>query len=277
MSTSGSAPSFRILKKTYTGEERPEVEGFHFFHELFYVTEGTCSVFIGQRTYHLSQGDFAVIPAGTLHKTDFRAVGHSVKFVVSFSRETAGRIDAFFGEPLTAACLRAGRVTAPAQRREAAAMLMNRMLYESEQQPPHAGSVCLACLAQLLISILRYRRHEEETTGAVEAQTGRIQEIADYIARHAAEDMTLEHLSARFALSPSHLSRTFRKATGFGIREYLINLRIRKACDLLLTTDHTVTRIADLSGFSDPNYFGDAFRKATGLSPRDYRKMGTEA
>ncbi|MBR4457484.1 MAG: helix-turn-helix domain-containing protein [Clostridia bacterium] len=269
-----SAPEFRMLKKTYTGEERPEVEGFHFFHELFYVTEGTCSVFIGRRTYRISAGDFAVIPAGTLHKTDFRALGHSVKVVVSFSRETAARIDAFLGEDLCAACLHPGRVTAPAQRREAVAMLLNRMLYEYENQPLHAASVCRACLAELLISILRYRRHEEENAGTVDAQTARMQEVADYIAQHAEEDLPLERLAACFALSPSHHSRTFRKATGFGVREYLISLRIRRACDLLLTTDLTVTEIANRCGFSDPNYFGDAFRKSTGLSPRNYRKLG---
>ncbi len=43
--------------------------------------------------------------------------------------------------------------------------------------------------------------------------------------------------------------------------------------ELLLNTEKTVTEISDLCGFHDPNYFGDAFRRATGLSPRDYRKQ----
>ena len=66
----------------------------------------------------------------------------------------------------------------------------------------------------------------------------------------------------------------FKQATGFGLREYLVNLRIQRACELLLSTTLSITDIADKCGFNDSNYFGDAFRKAIGVSPRDYRKLG---
>jgi len=264
----------RIMRETRTGVKREDTERFHNFQELYYISEGSCSVFIGRRTYRLKAGDFAVIPAGVLHKTDFLSLGQNAKYVISFSRKTGREIDAFLDEPVAAGCMRAGKVTAPVQRTEAVTLLLNRMLYEYENQPDHARSFCRACLAELLISVLRYRTGQEENDGSLSLKDDRIQQVASYLCEHAAEPLTLESVAARFALSPSHLSRIFKQETGFGIREYLIHYRIQQACELLMTTRLTVTEIADRCGFSDSNYFGDAFRKATGLSPREFRKLG---
>ena len=109
--------------------------------------------------------------------------------------------------------------------------------------------------------------------GNEDAAHGRMREVAAYLCEHAREQITLSEVAAHFAVSPSHLSRVFHQETGFGLREYLVHYRIRQACDLLLNSDLSVTQIADQCGFSDSNYFGDAFKKATGLSPREYRKL----
>ena len=265
---------FRILKKTHTGVLEEDKKRFHRFHEIFCITEGRCSVLIGRRIYRLQAGDMAVIPARTLHKTDYLSDGPHTKFVVSLTKETAAEIDGFLGEQLTPMCLQAGSVTLPTQRREAIYLLLGRMLYEQENQPPHAHSVAKACLCELLTSLLRYRAQEAEHDGTPDEGMERIHRVTGYLYEHLGEEITLPHLAAHFAVSPSHLSRTFKQATGFGLREYLVNLRIQRACELLLSTTLSITDIADKCGFNDSNYFGDAFRKAIGVSPRNYRKLG---
>ncbi len=265
---------FRILKKTHTGVLEEDKKRFHRFHEIFCITEGRCSVLIGRRIYRLQAGDMAVIPARTLHKTDYLSDGPHTKFVVSLTKETAAEIDGFLGEQLTPMCLQAGSVTIPTQRREAIYLLLGRMLYEQENQPPHAHSVAKACLCELLTSLLRYRAQEAEHDGTPDEGMERIHRVTGYLYEHLGEEITLPHLAAHFAVSPSHLSRTFKQVTGFGLREYLVNLRIQRACELLLSTTLSITDIADKCGFNDSNYFGDAFRKAIGVSPRDYRKLG---
>ena len=266
-------PDLRVLKKIRTGFQEEETERFHPFHEVFYVAEGSCSVFIGHQVYRLKKGDFAVIPAGTVHRTDYLSTGQNTKIILSFSKRTAREIDQFLGESLTRLSLKPGRIRTPVQRQDAVNLVLNRMLYEYENQPYHAHSFCKACLTELLISLIRYRSGEEENDGVVSPGDERIQAVAEYISEHLQEDLNLKMLGEIFALSPSHLSRTFHTVTGIPLREYLVNLRIQKAMELLMNTTKTVTEIADLCGFRDPNYFGDAFRKATGLSPRDYRKQ----
>ena len=264
---------FKILKESRMGQAREESERFHRYHELYYIAEGKCSVFIGQRTYRLQTGDFALIPAGTLHKTDFTSHGQNTKYVISFSVNTARQIDAFLETEIAETGIRAGKIKAPVQRQEAVLLLVNRMLYEFENQPPLGRSLCLALLAELLISLQRYRAGEAENDGNEDTAHGRMREVAAYLCEHAREQITLSEVAAHFAVSPSHLSRVFHQETGFGLREYLVHYRIRQACDLLLNTNLSVTQIADRCGFSDSNYFGDAFKKATGLSPREYRKL----
>ncbi len=264
---------FKILKESRMGQALEESERFHRYHELYYIAEGKCSVFIGQRTYRLQTGDFALIPAGTLHKTDFTSHGQNTKYVISFSVNTARQIDAFLETEIAETGIRAGKIKAPVQRQEAVLLLVNRMLYEFENQPPLGRSLCLALLAELLISLQRYRAGEAENDGNEDAAHGRMREVAAYLCEHAREQITLSEVAAHFAVSPSHLSRVFHRETGFGLREYLVHYRIRQACDLLLNSDLSVTQIADQCGFSDSNYFGDAFKKATGLSPREYRKL----
>ena len=264
---------FKILKESRIGQAREDSERFHRYHELYYIAEGRCSVFIGQRTYRLQTGDFALIPAGTLHKTDFTSHGQNTKYVISFSLDTARKIDAFLEAEISGTGIRAGKIKAPVQRQEAILLLVNRMLYEFENQPPLGKSLCLALLAELLISLQRYRGGEEENDGNEDSVHGRMRDVAAYLCEHAGEPLTLTGVADHFAVSPSHLSRVFHQETGFGIREYLIHYRIRQACDLLLNSSLSVTQIADRCGFSDSNYFGDAFKKATGLSPREYRKL----
>ena len=265
---------FRILRKTHTGLFEEDRKRFHRFHELFYITEGQCSVLIGRRIYRLRAGDIAVIPARTLHKTDYVTDGPSTKYVISLTAATAREIDAFLGDTVTPLCLSAGPVTVPVQRRDAISLLLERMLYETGNRSPHAHSVAKACLCELLLSILRYRTQEAEYEGPADERIERIHRVTAYLYEHLDEDLTLPQLAAVFAVSPSHLSRTFKQTTGFGVREYLVNLRIQRACELLLSTDLSVTEIAGRCGFGDSNYFGDAFHKAIGVSPRDYRKLG---
>ena len=264
---------FKILRQTHTGLQEETQTRFHRFHELYYITEGKCSVLIGRRIYRLEAGDIAVIPARTLHKTDYLSSGPNTKYVVSLTKDVAKAIDAYLGEDLTPVCLAAGQVTVPAQRRELIQLLLARMLYEYDNRPPHARSIIRACLTQFLTSLYLYRTQQEEKDDIPDQNTERIHELTSYLYEHLSEDITLPQLAEHFAVSPSHLSRTFKKTTGIGLREYLVGLRVQQACELLLTTSLTVTEIADRCGFHDSNYFGDAFKKATGLSPRDYRKL----
>jgi transcriptional regulator GlxA family with amidase domain len=64
----------------------------------------------------------------------------------------------------------------------------------------------------------------------------------------------------------------FKQQTGYAPIDFLIRQRIRKACQLLDTTDASVAAIAEKVGFEDPYYFSRCFHRIMGSSPRTYRQ-----
>jgi signal transduction histidine kinase/AraC-like DNA-binding protein len=93
----------------------------------------------------------------------------------------------------------------------------------------------------------------------------------DYIALHFATDITREQIAAALGVSPSYVSRVFRRYTGMALWDYVNSFRIMRARELLEHSDMTVTEIAFAAGFNEPAYFSRMFRKFTGKSPRHFR------
>lgn len=86
-----------------------------------------------------------------------------------------------------------------------------------------------------------------------------------------ADPITLEDLSAEVFVSPFHLTRIFRRATGVTPGRYLTAVRLFQAKRLLLTTNRTVSDIVGRVGYSSLGTFTSRFTKAVGLTPSQYR------
>lgn len=84
--------------------------------------------------------------------------------------------------------------------------------------------------------------------------------------------ITLADISALTAFSPVYCDSVFRQETGRSIIDYLIDVRIGEAKKLLVESSVSMSRIAELTGFQDANYFSRVFKKRTGDTPSGYRK-----
>jgi two-component system response regulator YesN len=84
-------------------------------------------------------------------------------------------------------------------------------------------------------------------------------------------DLSLNEVAAQVNLSPSHFSVVFSQETGQTFKEYLTEVRIKKAKELLRMTALRSAEISYQVGYSDPHYFSSVFRKNTGLSPTEFR------
>jgi AraC-like DNA-binding protein len=83
----------------------------------------------------------------------------------------------------------------------------------------------------------------------------------------------LEELATAAAMSVTHYCAHFRELTGFAPIDFLIRLRVQRACHLLDTSEMTIAQIAPATGYNDPYYFTRCFRRVMGCSPRQYRKV----
>jgi len=100
----------------------------------------------------------------------------------------------------------------------------------------------------------------------------RVEEAICYMRLHRAEHISIPEVASRFNLSTSHFCALFKKLTGFSPLDYFIRMKIRRACELLDTTNWAATRVADELGFCDPFYFSRVFRRIQGVPPTEYRK-----
>ena len=105
------------------------------------------------------------------------------------------------------------------------------------------------------------------------AERDTIEEIIDYIREHLQDDISLVRLAEMYYFSPNYLGQLFRQKTGIYYNTYVANLRINRACELLLNTDDSVGSIAQLVGVEDPHYFSKMFKDRMGVSPNKYRRM----
>lgn len=97
-----------------------------------------------------------------------------------------------------------------------------------------------------------------------------IENSLHYIKENLTEDLTLEKVAKTMSLSPIHFHNIFKAAVGKTLRDYIEEQRIKKAINLLLTTNNSLTQIAYECGFSSQSYFSYVFKRRMKMTPREY-------
>ena len=101
-------------------------------------------------------------------------------------------------------------------------------------------------------------------------------QVLRYLQRNSAADIKVEDVCRQFGCSRSYFSHIFKRETGKGLREYLLDLRLENAKRLLALSHLSVTEISFAVGFNDSNYFSNVFKRAVGVPPLSYRKRNKE-
>ena len=101
---------------------------------------------------------------------------------------------------------------------------------------------------------------------------GRVRAAMDHLCRHYTQNLSLDQLGSVVGLSGSRLGHLFRKQVGLTPVQFLERRRMERACQLLEFSARPIHSIAEELGFENPFYFTLRFKRATGQSPRDYRK-----
>ena len=94
-----------------------------------------------------------------------------------------------------------------------------------------------------------------------------------YLHKNLARRITLADIGRMTFFSPVYCDTVFKKDMGVSIIDYLLSRRIAEAKKLLIEGTFSLSEIAKQTGFSDSNYFTRVFKKRTGYTPTEYRKI----
>jgi AraC-like DNA-binding protein len=148
-----------------------------------------------------------------------------------------------------------------------------RLAVQLEQElrvrPPGYRFTARAHLMQLIAYLSRCYASTRRT---VDEPLHALGEVLSFIDRNYRDPITVPQLLKVAHMSQSTLMRTFQRVFQRSPIDYLIRVRVQKACELLADQEQRITDVALACGFNDSNYFTRQFSRVLGRSPRDYRR-----
>lgn len=102
-----------------------------------------------------------------------------------------------------------------------------------------------------------------------------IRGVAEYLEMNYAQKFSQQKCAELFHVNKDYMSRRFREEYGIGMISYLTQIRLKKAKELLGSSDMQIQEIADRVGFFDVKYFSAQFKKGTGMTPSAFRTLGS--
>ncbi|WP_040950685.1 response regulator [Gorillibacterium massiliense] len=107
----------------------------------------------------------------------------------------------------------------------------------------------------------------------VDQENDIVEKIQTYVTNHLDDDLSMTKLGAVFGHHPYYLSRMYKQITKEGLLEYITDVRMDKAKQLLRETDLKIQEVSKAVGFVSEGYFYRFFKKSVGLTPSEYRDL----
>ncbi|MBO9152068.1 AraC family transcriptional regulator N-terminal domain-containing protein [Chitinophaga sp. GCM10012297] len=132
-------------------------------------------------------------------------------------------------------------------------------------------------LKELLIRLMQSQHMQQVVSEArISNNHSRQHFVLNYIREHLTEKIAVDTLSKQAYLSRNIFFKWFREQFGITPLEYINRERVSLAKQLLSQTSHSVSRVSDMCGFSDVNYFIRVFKKTEGITPRTYQIISSD-
>ena len=254
----------------------------HEFWEIVIVTRGSGLMSFGAGKLAVRVGDVFVIARDQKHA--FEETRSLDVFNVVFDAEYIGTVhplleDWMSGDALFAVGPRWKQGVAPGECLQLGSTEFARVLelvQRMEAELDTAGEESrVAAFAYFLLLLTLLRRHSQPWAPKGSAAPGaRVARAIEFIDKNFAESITLDQMAARSHVSRRHFFRLFEQAVGQPPMEYLKQVRLQKAAEMLLTSDSNVTEVAFACGFNDSNYFSSVYHKEFGMSPSQFKRQG---
>lgn len=142
----------------------------------------------------------------------------------------------------------------------------------STSETVRAGSTALL-LAAVLLKMEALAGAPQVVASLPQKETSFVTRVSEYLVDHVTLSPSLRDIARALGMSPGHLRNRFREVTGVSLGTFRRGLQVRRARELIGTSDATFSEIAGACGFHSLTAFSRAFHRETGQAPRTYREL----
>lgn len=142
-----------------------------------------------------------------------------------------------------------------------------KIVEEFKKQTPFSSTNTSAhlklCLSKIADTVMTNRQDKEIAQ--------KVEFIVEYIQKNYSSPLSNELLATLVGYHPYYLNRIFKQSTSYTLHQYILNLRLSVASELLLSTNYTISKIAEKTGFNNQISFINAFKKSYRITPTEFR------
>lgn len=229
-------------------------------HILILITSGTILYTVEDQPFSLQKGDLIFIPQGVWRSALNTTKEAHDMYVAHFHYRGDGD-----GLPMLISPNRC--LTRPFNfdyMKQRFSLLTQHWLRKST----YSDTICHSILLEMLAII-----NEEIDSQSLQGKSYSIVMLLQaYILNHYHRTISVTELAEHVERTPNYVSTIFKQVTGQSVTDYIQQIRIAAACDLLTNSQMNVGEISDFLGFCEQSYFNKVFKKCTGTLPSTYMK-----
>lgn len=243
----------------------------HDFLEISIVLEGQANYTIEEQEFQLNAGQIMLFNPGTRHGEEQRTGTYSHQLHIGLTNISLDGLKRNH-LPTKKAVLNLGEYQWEFLDKAW------RLVKEYSEEQPEFQLMVKALIIEMLVLILRSLEKVQDNTVtlALSKNAKRKQYLVNhaiyYLENHHTQEITLEQLADTLYVSPTYLSKVFKESTGMSPINYLIQVRLKHAKELLANEQLTIREISQAVGYQDAYHFSKLFKKYYGVSPSQLAK-----
>lgn len=247
-------------------------ESYGNMYGIGYMLSGDRMIITPNRTVTVHPGTIQFMHKNLIHHTTYISEGIYENIDIKFRESVAEHIIKIIGQEQFDMLYDQISFTLTPEATEQIEQIMKLIEHEWNNYDTYSNTIIESLTVQFFVTALRGQSVSPQMDTLLKKQHLSLIDAIHYIQRHYADDPSLKETAKAVHISDAYLSRLFTSQLDTTYSGFLTEIKLSHAMELLLNTNMSITEIADQCGYSNSNYFSDAFKKGMGISPLQYRK-----
>lgn len=238
---------------------------YHNAYEIYYLLYGQRKILVQDRIYEINAGDIMLFKPNVFHRSI--SMGHHKRLNIEFTMKFMNK----YFSPITCSqilkCFDKEYIRVDDTKQQK----LEDLLFETEKIYMTDDRFYIV-FAQILKLLCELSEQDAGSVNELSKSSQKLTPIIEYINSNYTSIENIDEIAEQCYINKSYMCRLFKKEMGITLIQYINNIKIQQACELLRNTDMTLTDIGTKCGFSNASYFSAQFKKELSITPSEFRR-----